>query len=193
MTNLAAGIYHLDLTDANSCTVPKNFTVALNQKNLPVNLGADTYICPGQKLTLKAGNYLSYLWQDNSTNSTFDVTATGNYSVTVKDADGCTGSDAIKVVVDCSDLYFPTAFTPNNDGRNETFGPAGTNLGAVKNYSFELYNRYGELIFQSIDPYKKWDGRYKGKMIGNQTFTWMVSYSLNNNQFFKKGTVLLLR
>lgn len=193
LTGLAAGNYHVDVKDANGCITPADFVVDHRNKNLPVNLGADAFICPGEKLVLNAGTYDSYLWQDLSTNPTFTVTQTGNYSVTVTDVNGCTGSDAIKVVVDCSDIYFPDVFTPNGDGRNEFFGPAGTNLGAVKNYSLHIYNRYGELVFTSIDPYKKWDGRYAGKYAVNGAYVWMVSYSLNNKSFNKKSTVLLVR
>jgi hypothetical protein len=66
---------------------------------LLVNLGNDTTLCTGQTTTLNAGNAgASYTWQDNSTNATFNVLAAGNYAVTVTNASGCTGSDAINVV-----------------------------------------------------------------------------------------------
>lgn len=65
---------------------------------LVVNLGNDTTLCAGQNVTLNAGNAGStYQWQDNSTNATFSVTAAGTYAVTVTNAAGCSGSDAINV------------------------------------------------------------------------------------------------
>jgi gliding motility-associated-like protein len=161
--------------------------------SLSINLGTDTNICPGQTKLLNPGNFSSYLWQDNSTQPTFAVTQTGIYSVDVTDANGCTGHDEIEIIVDCSAIHFPSAFTPNGDAKNELFGPAGNNLYAVSSYSLDVYNRYGELAFHSNDPFKKWDGKFKGKVSGNETFVWMASYKLNGKEEFQKGTVTLIK
>ena len=192
--NLVAGTYSLQVTDSKGCNINTgNLTVAHNTGNLSVNLGSDAVICPGTTLVLNPGNFATYLWQDNTTSPVYNVTITGTYSVSVTDANGCTGSGSIHVTVDCSDIYFPTAFTPNGDTKNETFGPAGNNLSLVKNYELNIYNRYGELIFLSTDPYKKWNGRVGGKISGNETFVWMVSYSINGDNRSKKGTVIRIK
>ena len=194
ISDLAAGSYSLHVTDANGCTADSmNIIVVHTDRPAAAELGADAVICPGEKLLLSPGIFSSYLWQDNSMTATYTVTVTGDYSVTVTDAAGCTGFDKIHVTVDCSDIYFPAAFTPNGDSKNELFGPAGSNLSVVKNYRLDIYNRYGQLAFHSGDPYLKWNGKFENKISGNETFVWMASYSINGKQRFKKGTVTLIK
>jgi hypothetical protein len=86
----------VDVT-ANGCTSSDAITVgALTPPT--VSLGNDTTLCPGATILLSAsGAGLSYTWQDGSTSSTFNVSAAGTYDVTVTDANGCTGTDAIDV------------------------------------------------------------------------------------------------
>jgi gliding motility-associated-like protein len=93
------------------------------------------------------------------------------------------------------DIYFPSAFTPNGDGLNDGFGPGpNTLLGAVSDYTLQVYNRFGELIFRTNKPGEKWNGLYKGAMLGNYSYTWIASYRIAaGNSRTKKGTVLLLR
>ncbi|GAI09281.1 unnamed protein product, partial [marine sediment metagenome] len=105
----------------------------------------------------------------------------------------CTGADTISVTVDCSDIYFPSGFTPNGDGRNDGFGPIG-NLAALKNYTLTVYGRWGEILFQSTDPYKKWMGINKGLQLEGGTYVWVSSYSLNGlPQVIQKGTISIIR
>ncbi len=193
-TGLAPGLYSLTVTDDLGCVKQVtgleilNVTVPLN-----ISLGNTTNICPGQQLLLTPGTFSTYTWQDNSTSSTFSVTKTGTYSVSVSDADGCTGSASINVIVDCKGIYFPSAFTPGSDQLNPSFGAIG-DIGSLKNYSLVIYNRYAQVIFATSDASKKWDGTFKGKAVDTQSFVWIVRYTLaGQKSIFKKGTVLLLR
>lgn len=93
-----AGQYTVTVTDIYGCTgtsAPVDITV----NTLPVvDLGNDTTVCNGGTVTLNAGNFASYLWSPGGeTTSTLTVTATGGYSVTVTDVNGCTGSDQVSV------------------------------------------------------------------------------------------------
>ncbi|HWB65170.1 MAG TPA: PKD-like domain-containing protein, partial [Chitinophagales bacterium] len=74
-------------------------TIVINQSQSPVvNLGNDTSLCTGQSLVLNAGNAgATYRWQNNSSNATYSVTVSGNYSVTVTNSSGCSASDNINV------------------------------------------------------------------------------------------------
>ncbi len=194
LTGLDAGVYSLTVKDNNNCMVGlDNIVVPYKNEIIKLSLGADAFICPGQKLTLNAGNFSSYSWQDNSNSQFFDVTKTGNYKVIVTDDNGCLGDASINIVVDCSEIYFPSAFTPNGDNINDLFGPAGNNLASMKEYSLKVYNRYGELVFYSENPYRKWDGNYKGTRIPNQTFVFNVRYSANGKRFIKNGSVISIR
>lgn len=112
--------------------------------------------------------------------------------VKVSDENGCTVSDTINVNTDCINIYFPSAFTPNGDGLNDTFGPWGS-LQLLKNYSLTVYGRWGEIVFQSTNPYKKWNGKLKGRDFSTGTFVWVATYSFNGSALqTKKGTVIIL-
>ena len=195
INNLAAGAYDLAVTDQNGCIAsPVNNIQVLAVVN-PINafLGNDTTICPGQKLLLYPGSFAGYTWQDNSTSPTYAVTRTGIYSVIVTDIDGCSGADTINVTVDCKGIYFPSAFTPNNDPLNPAFGPIG-DLGSIEKYNIKIYNRYSELVFSSGDPYKKWDGTFKALPVNTGGYVWIAIYNVHGQKpVSKKGTILLLR
>ncbi|MCP9750716.1 gliding motility-associated C-terminal domain-containing protein [Ferruginibacter sp. HRS2-29] len=190
---LPAGNYSLKVTDQNGCSFTTGqLAVMQEQRTLSVSIGKDTFICPGNRLVLSPGNFRQYRWQDNSTASAFNVLQTGTYSVTVTDENGCTGMASVNVTVDCSDVYFPSGFSPNGDSRNELFGPVG-NVAAVRNYRLTVYDRFGNRAFYSTDPYRKWNGRFNGEGYNSGSFVWIASYTLNGKPYTKKGTLILIR
>ena len=195
ITNLSAGIYFLNVLDVNGCPVFVNNLVISNVISpVTVSLGPDISACPGQRIILNPGTFSSYLWQDNSSNSVYNVTSAGTYRVTVTNSIGCTGSDTVVVNMDCADLYFPGAFTPNNDSKNDGFGPIGTMVSQVRNYTLRVYNRYGQMIFYSTDPYQKWDGTSKGIVYNIGTYTWFATYNIAGKAPDQQtGTVVLIR
>ena len=96
----AAGTYSVMVSNGN-CSANDTIEVTINQFPV-VNLGADTAICAGVTLTLDAGNAgATYLWNDNSTNQTLDVTAAGTYSVTASNG-ACSTNDTIEVTINPS-------------------------------------------------------------------------------------------
>lgn len=193
LANIPPGDYQLSVMDDNGCTAQSPLTTIVNiQRNIQVNLGRDTSICPGQTIELQPGNYSSYLWQNGTTGSTFTVSQTGNYAVTVTDSKGCSGQGAIHVLVDCPDVYFPNAFTPNGDGLNNGFGPIG-GISAISDYRLQIYGRWGELIFSSTNPFDKWDGTYKNIQLSTGTYTWYSSYRWRGTMIHHKGTVIIIR
>lgn len=192
LVNVPAGSYTLNVTDSNGCVFSKTAVVG-SEDNVSVFLGRDTVICPGQKLVLSPGNFAAYLWQDGSSAGTYTVASGGTYTVTVTTSGGCKGTDAITVYDNCDDLYFPNAFTPNGDLKNDWFGPAGNGFPIVSAYELYVYNRYGQLVFYSDSPLKKWNGKFKGLETANETFVWMASYKINGAQKKKKGFVILIR
>jgi len=192
--DLGPGNYQLTVADINGCSASVNNLMVANI-DIPAlpSLGADTTICPGQSLILNPGNFISYLWQDMSISNTYSVTQTGNYAVKVQNTSGCWGTDTIQVNVDCSEIYFPSAFTPDGDGLNDTFGPLG-NLGGLVIYELQLFNRWGQRIFYSINPLDKWNGYFMGKKVDNGTYVWKASYKLSGRPFVHPtGTLLILK
>ena len=98
----------------------------------------------------------------------------------------------IVYVVEDSDIATPNAFTPNGDGLNDVFKPSFVGLGEITD--FYVYNRWGKLLYFSIDPTKGWDGSLNG--IEQEVGTYLVVIK-GVNQFgdevMKTGTIALLR
>ena len=91
------GIYWVEVTSVFGCTARDSITIDLFPA-IPLDIGNDTILCIGESLTLNAGSGLvSYLWQDNSTDSTITVNTSGIYWVTVTDQNGCHATDSIEV------------------------------------------------------------------------------------------------
>ena len=107
---------------------------------------------------------------------------------------GCsdTASANILVVGNCN-IVVPSAFTPNNDGKNDYLFP--TNAFGADNLIFRIYNRFGQLVFETKDWQKKWDGNVNGQPQGTGTYVWSLSYTLRSTgrRYTFKGTTLLVR
>lgn len=129
-----------------------------------VSLGPDTTICKGYSIILKTNNTgCSFLWCDNSTDSTLTVNESGDYWVEVR-CDYCSNADTIHVEsVGCGCyIIFPNTFSPNNDGVNDYFGPYHYSCNLTE-FSMQIFNRWGQQIFESKDASIQWDGHYKGE------------------------------
>jgi gliding motility-associated-like protein len=165
----------------------------LNDTPQPIFLGNDTTLCPGNHIILSPGTYSSYKWQDNSMFSNYTVINPGTYTVEVMDDRNCILRDTIKIVSDCGFIFFPNAFTPNNDFRNDDFGPLGY-LSTVKDYTLVIYDRQGQLVFRSTDPFKKWDGKMRNGSVMVGTYVWLATYSNKGKKdILQKGTVTVIR
>jgi gliding motility-associated-like protein len=112
-----------------------------------------------------------------------------SYVLTVVSNQGCeTAIDTVHVFV-FRDVYIPTAFSPNGNGLNDTwFIPA---LSAYTEFRVSVYNRYGELIFQTVNNNKPWDGKYKGIPQASGAYVYMVD--IRDTGRLLKGTVMIVR
>lgn len=156
-------------------------------KSLPnLNLGNDIFVCSRNtnKVFLNASEgFDKYLWQDGSTNSTFTVTQSGIYWVAVTNACG-TVKDTINVTFkDFEDLDIPNVFTPNNDGKNDVFETNKYLIGS----KLRIYNRWGNLVYQSENYQNNW----KGENLPSGIYYYTLENQCLSNS--KKGTISLLR
>jgi gliding motility-associated-like protein len=159
---------------------------------VPPNLGNTQALCVGDSIILNPGNYTSYLWQDGSVKNTFTVKKAGLYAVTV--ANKCTSAQAQVLVKDanCS-IYFPNTFTPNKDGKNDKFKILTERI--FYQYKLNIYNRYGQKVFESIKPEDGWDGKFNGNDSEQGTYVWVCSFkksSVDVSQMLR-GTIMLVR
>ena len=128
----------------------------------------------------------------NCRNPIASPTTTTIYTATNANGVECQLSDQFTLVVlKDAVVHIPTAFTPNGDGLNDWFGP----MGKVPNeFSMQLYDRNGNMIFKSSSTYNKWDGRYKGVIQPSGVFIYWIQYRDKQNKLFqKKGTLVLIR
>lgn len=115
------------------------------------------------------------------------------YTVTATDERGCTDTANIIVIVKRDyEIFVPNVFSPNGDGVNDVFQPL--DFGAAKTFNMKIFNRWGELIFQTSDINQPWDGTYKTKPLDVGVYTYYISGEFLNNEVFKKtGSVTLVR
>lgn len=187
------GTYSVTAT-VGQCVYRDTLTVTFND-SLEVSLPKDTTLCYGEHFTLVVkGNANTYAWQDSTYGTSYPVTKEGTYTVVA--TNGC-GRDTLKTNISfktCAcNLILPNAFTPNGDGRNDTFRPL--HACNMTHYEMKVYNRFGEMVFQSTDPDKGWDGTYKGSKVTTGTYVYTVAYVNTDSQqpFFQKGWVVVLR
>ena len=177
--------------NGNGCIVSD--TIEINYLMLPhAPLKSDTTLCEGQTLVLNPKvNNASLLWQDGSTGTTYTVTQPGHYKVTITNQ--CeTASDEITVERGVCQLFMPNAFTPNKDGLNDVFRVKYP--GFIKTFEMQIFNRWGQRVFSTTDPYKGWDGKFNNNPQPQGNYVWTILLTDRNGisrQF--KGNVLLLQ
>jgi gliding motility-associated-like protein len=190
-----AGTYYVSVTDANACT-SSDTTRITTVLALPKNfLPADTAICSYGTLELKPLQpYSAYRWSTNSTQPATVISSPGTYWLQATDSNGCTGSDSTIVhLKDClKGLYVPTAFTPNNDGKNDQM--RAQLFGTIVAYEFTIYNRWGQVVFHTTDSTKGWNGQLKNKDQDTGVYVWTCRYQLAGEpEKAEKGSFVLIR
>lgn len=115
------------------------------------------------------------------------------YNVHISSASGCQGDDSIYVwVVNQPSLWVPNAFTPNGDGRNDRLHPLSVGYSRIK--YFRVFNRFGEMVYETKTFFEGWDGWFRGQMADLGTYFWVLNVT---NRFGKdeliKGDAILIR
>ncbi|MEP6747898.1 MAG: LamG-like jellyroll fold domain-containing protein [Bacteroidota bacterium] len=182
------GKYTDTLVAANGCDSIQTLDLTVLSAPHP-DLGNNRAICKGDSINLFPGKYNSYLWQDGTLQDHFTVTCAGVYSVKVANACG-TRQQQLTITDGVCGLFFPNAFTPNGDGANDEFRPSAFNLA---NFQWKIFNRMGQLVFETKENRKGWDGRMNGKLQSAGVYVWTCTYTKNNKVEIQKGTMLLIR
>ncbi len=114
--------------------------------------------------------------------------------LTVEDSIGCRDSITQKLLV-VNNCYIdvPSAFTPNGDGLNDYLYPL--NAYKAEQLQFRVYNRMGQLVWQTTDWTRKWDGRVNGQLPATSTFVWFLNYTNRETKqkIHQQGTTVLIR
>ncbi len=173
---------------------------------LSISAEPDTTCERGASIQLNVTSHpnYTYAWEPGSSLDRTDVSnpvampeVTTEYTVLVRDEEsGCEASERITItVIDpaCEEpfVFFPNAFTPNGDNKNDVLRVRGISLDEVY---FVVYNRWGEKVFESFSKDQGWDGTFKGKQLSSDVYGYYLRVKCyNGNTFTKKGNVSLLR
>ncbi|HWB25056.1 MAG TPA: gliding motility-associated C-terminal domain-containing protein [Chitinophagaceae bacterium] len=159
--------------------------------------------CGGAATQLAVSGGVSYTWQpctnlDNCNIGNPVVTPQGDmvYTVTGTDENHCVDSAQISVTVlngNDTRVHVPTAFTPNGDGSNDTWGPLSSY--PLSDFSLSVYNRWGLNVFNTRNQGNKWDGTTHGVKAPPGTYIWVLNYKNGSgcDALSTKGTVVLIR
>jgi gliding motility-associated-like protein len=186
---LAPGTYTFTLTVADGpCTSTDQVTVVVLA--LPIaDAGADRTILVGESTELGGAPSgppgSTFSWTPDSLlnngsigNPTTSPPQTTWFTLTVVGSDGCTSVDSVLVTV-VPDIVINSGFTPNSDGRNDTW--VIDHIELFPNVEVEIYNRWGEMLFRSVGYRTPWDGRYSGGPVPVGTYYYIIK--LNDPEY----------
>ncbi len=194
-------------TQGDTCTSSLSTTVSVYTPSafpLSATANKDT-IFQGSSTILHAftDTTLTILWSPatglsnpNSFNPTASPTITTTYTVTIIDSSGCPKSSTITIYVismKCTldDAFVPNTFTPNGDGQNDILYVRSISLAQIY---FAVYDRWGQLVFETNDIKTGWDGIYKGNPANSDVFAWyLTAKCFSGEELKKKGNVTLIR
>jgi len=161
-------------------------------------LPEDTTLCMGQTFILSPyinSTYYNLMWENGSTNQYREVDTSGTFIMTYshKSCDH-QGSDEINVLFENCDffIYVPNTFTPNKDGLNDGFAPVI--YGEFTDYSFRIFDRWGEVIFESSTHGESWKGTYMNELVKTDVYVWkLIVKPKKDKEITQTGKVTILK
>lgn len=187
--------YWVNVVDTNGCKAGDTILVSGLRSPPEDFIFSDTAICQYETITLKPiHSFSSYLWNTGATSPVLQINRPATYSLEVRDSFNCIGKQNIQVKTKpCSNsIYFPSAFTPNGDGKNDLFRPVVN--GELATYHLQVFNKWGENIFETDNPIDAWSGQFFSTSQPAGTFVWQAKYQFAGESLkFVKGTVVLIR
>lgn len=189
------GTYWVQITNSAGCVTRDTIQITKLYSPPKHFLHEQEKFCEGDLLKISPINgFQTYNWSTGEISRTISITRPGTYSLSVKDQFGCSAVDSTIVIQeDCVNrILFPSAFTPDNNGRNDSFKPSVS--GVLIKYSLIVYNRWGQVVFQTNDFTKGWTGTLRGAVQNTGNFVWLCNYQFYNKiAAFQKGFVLLIQ
>jgi gliding motility-associated-like protein len=207
-----AGNFTIQLTVSNgACSDMYSAPITLTFDTVQAIFEVPQYICPNEPWLISntsTGKIVSFDWDfgsgvrsalQNPTNISYPIPTTvtqRKYTIrlTVTNNIGCssTASNDVMVLKSCY-IAVPTGFTPNNDGLNDYLGPL--NAYKTENLLFKVFNRMGNVVFETTDWQKKWDGRINGILQPSGTYVWYLTYTDTDTKKVVNlsGTSVLIR
>jgi gliding motility-associated-like protein len=179
VTQYQSGDYTLLVTDSMGCSDQKSIRLVVSDNPLAAFHSADTLRVPLNYI-LEAGTGLSYyLWNTGAETESIAIQASGMYSVEMISNVGCYGIDSVYVLIltdepplEC--LFVPNAFTPDGDGLNDIF--KAVSMCELSFYNMQIYNRWGEKLYETDDISTGWDGKKDGIVLPGDVYVYKITY-----------------
>ena len=196
--NVGTNVLTYTFTGANGCVSSANGSIIVNPTPV-LNLGPNLNVLEGDHLSLSpvqvSGAGLNYLWSPQTYLSSINIMAPVctpvddiTYSLAITTSAGCTTTDDLFIKV-VKDFIVPNTFTPNGDGINDFW--VIENLALYPNSRLQVFNRYGQILYDSKKYTGDWDGTYKNKPLPSGTYYYIID--LNGVRVAKKGYVTIVR
>lgn len=196
LIDIPAGIYELDVTDAQGCT--DSIEVEITEPD-PITISFETIEVSciddsdGIAFATPAGGNGGYFyaWSNGETSSTNTGLNAEWYSLVVSDILGCTGTDEVLIPKDSIGCIFPVnTFTPNGDDYNDTW--VIDNMELYPNAEVQIFNKWGNLIHSQSGLYEPWDGKANGKDLPAEVYYWIINLNAPDREVLK-GNIIIVR
>jgi gliding motility-associated-like protein/uncharacterized repeat protein (TIGR01451 family) len=202
------GTYAAIAINENACRSSFSETVTLSMVDLPVTpvvaIEGTTRFCKNESRVLKVNipNGLTLNWYKNGvlisnySKDTLRVNEAAEYTAKFMNTSGCLSLVSNKIITeigcDATNIYVPDVFSPNGDGINDEV--KAICVGITKLKFFKIYNRWGNILFETTDQSKGWDGRFRGQMQPSDSYIWLVEgIDTNGKEIRKTGTLNLIK
>lgn len=196
-----SGSYHAVIKNVDGCQLTTSGQTVLIDKARPGVTYPEEYAVSNLPLPLQARDFgANYLWSPGISLNSGDVmnpVFTGRteqrYLIRIATATECITIDTQVVkIIPAVEIYVPTAFTPNGDGKNDILSP--TLMGLRDLYYFRVFNRWGELLYETKTKRAGWDGKLRGLPQASGVFVWVVAgMGVDGKTHTRRGTSALIR
>lgn len=194
---VSPGMYGVTLFDGVCETYDSLF---VSEEPMPMlYLGPDTTLCYDEPILIRVEPQTDYaiMWNDGSDDWDYLATDTGRITATLSNQT-CSASDSLMVYLcECSQVFIPNALSPNNDGINDQFQ---VNLPCnYTQFRMQIFNRWGQQVFESESVTEPWDGTQKGKPLPPGVYAYSISFEAIRSQTQEResvnwvGSVTLIR
>ena len=194
-----SAIYSVQVSDNQGCTFSDSLSVTFGDTPF-VDLTSDTVLCDNQQLSIDfPDSDLTYNWSDGIKNHQRNITSSGDYQLTVTNEFGCDYEASIGVVFqECSEfsMYIPDAFAPSSVSGNDKFYISVAENIQITSWSLNLFDRWGNHVFRTLDPNIAWDGKWMNNQLkpGVYVYNLEIEYidDIGPGKENTSGTITLL-
>ncbi|MBI2268884.1 MAG: SBBP repeat-containing protein [Bacteroidetes bacterium] len=205
LPNLQVGNYSVTITDGNGCVKTTSAAINTTSPGTIDLVPVQQTISEGGRVTFKVNGGIAYSWAPaaglsctdcNNPEAAPNITTT--YTVTAVDVNGCTITAMITINVkppcidDDASVFIANIFSPNNDGKNDILYIEGNGL---TNIYWGIYDRWGNLLFETIDQSHGWDGTKNGHPMENGTYVYYLKgiCARTNSKVDLKGNITIVK